>query len=174
VRVKNVKKGHVALALAVLGAGGVAGLVLTVPASASGPAQGAAAPPSTTIAACVNISAEPLSYVPLRGMWKVYANATPSCPRDSFLVKWNVSGPQGPPGPQGPRGPRGGTGATQPQGPPGSRLLPAQLTQGVGIPTVLDSGGTYGSRSSPQAIAYDGSHLWIANPGGTSVTAIQG
>jgi hypothetical protein len=51
-------------------------------------------------------------------------------------------------------------------------MLPHQLTLGVGIPTVLKGSG-YGFRVSA-VIAYDGSHLWIANALGESVTAIQG
>ena len=171
--------------LALLGAGGAAGLVLALsgaasasPGSASGgsaspgsASAGSAALTSGTIAACVNVGAAPLSYVPWRGVWRLFTNATPTCPRGSFLVKWNTSGPPGPPGPKGNTGPRGPQGKTGPQGPPGTSLLPSQLTLGVGVPLVL-SGGSYGF-NYPYGITYDGSHLWIANTRGNSVTEVN-
>ncbi len=57
-------------------------------------------------------------------------------------------------------------------GPEGDSLLPRQLALCVGVP-VLVSGGGYGF-SAPRGIAFDGSHLWIANLNGGTVTVIQG
>src|SRR5215472_5338676 len=57
------------------------------------------------------------------------------------------------------------------QGPPGPTLLPSQVTLGVGVPDVLNAGG-YGF-SAPAGIAFDGTHLWIANVAGNSVTEVN-
>ncbi len=69
-------------------------------------------------------------------------------------------------------GSRGAAGAQGPPGSPGGGgLLPGQLTLGTGVPVVL-SRGRYGF-SVPEQVAFDGSHLWITDSAGNSVTAIQ-
>jgi len=84
-------------------------------------------------------------------------------PPTSSGITWSPlaeAGAQGPAGQQGPQGSPGQGG-----------LLPGQLTLGVAMPVVL-RGGSFGF-SGPQAIAFDGSHLWITNANGNSVTEIS-
>lgn len=67
---------------------------------------------------------------------------------------------------------RGGApGAAGQSGPPGGALMPSQLTLGVGMPVRL-SGGVYGF-NTPQQMAFDGTHLWIANSNGNSVIEVN-
>jgi hypothetical protein len=56
------------------------------------------------------------SHFPWHSVWKTSTSPV-SCPRESFSISWNQTGPQGPAGPQGPKG---DTGATGPQGPAGT------------------------------------------------------
>lgn len=101
------------------------------------------------------------------------------------------AGPQGPAGPQGvagsdgatgPQGPTGPAGAIGPQGPAG-----AAGRQGpVGSPPVPDltragelnwyggaySGGSYGF-NHPYGVAFDGTHIWVTNLIGDSVTSVN-
>jgi hypothetical protein len=71
----------------------------------------------------------------------------------------------------GKAGPKGAKGAAGPRGPAGPTLLPGQAALGVAIPDVL-SASSYGF-SNPFGVAFDGSHLWITNNGGISVTEIN-
>jgi hypothetical protein len=72
-----------------------------------------------------------------------------TCPKGAFSVQWSVRGPRGA---QGPRGARGATGASD-------------------WPSVFASPAY--DFSSPNGMASDGSHLWIANPIGDSVTEVK-
>ena len=65
----------------------------------------------------------------------------------------------------------GSPGAAGPQGPAGRTLLPEQVAVGVAVPDVL-SASSYAFKS-PAEIAFDGSHLWIANAIGNSVTEVN-
>ena len=70
-------------------------------------------------------------------------------------------------------GPKGAVGQAGPPGSPGrGGLLPGELTLGVGVPVILNS-ADYGF-SNVVAIASDGSHVWVVNTSGDSVTEIDG
>ena len=94
----------------------------------------------------------------------VLQDAGRRCARGSKAISWNQTGRTGQKGATGPRGPQG------PAGPGG--LLSSQLMLGVGHPDVL-SGSQYGF-SRPDQVAFDGSHLWVANNLGDTVTVIPG
>ena len=69
-------------------------------------------------------------------------------------------------------GPKGAVGQAGPPGSPGrGGLLPGELTLGVGVPVILNS-ADYGF-SNVVAIASDGSHVWVVNTSGDSVTEID-
>jgi ribosomal protein S18 acetylase RimI-like enzyme len=65
----------------------------------------------------------------------------------------------------------GKKGATGRPGTPGRTLLPGQVTLGVGLPDVLSATGD--KISEPDAVAFDGSDLWIANSSANSVTEVR-
>lgn len=103
----------------------------------------------------------------------VLQNAGRKCPTGSTAISWNRVGRTGPRGPQGLRGLPGPQGQQGQPGPAGSGgLLPSQLTFGVGVPEVLSA--TRYRFSEPDQVAFDGSHLWIADLKANTLTAIQG
>ena len=70
-------------------------------------------------------------------------------------------------GPQGPAGPAGTNGAT---GPPGASLNPLDIATlnwyGAGVPSTFNVG------QIPNGIAFDGSHIWVANGNSNTVTEL--
>ena len=74
------------------------------------------------------------------------------CPNGTTAISWNTTGPRGLPG--------------QPPQPDLARVA-----------TLNWWGGTYGGDSyrfdSPDGIAFDGTHIWVANGGGNSVTELD-
>ena len=71
-----------------------------------------------------------------------------TCPRGSTPISWNRSGPSA-----------------------AGALLPGQLMFGVGVPDVLSAAQYH--FNGPSEVAFDGSHLWVANQGGDSVTLVN-
>ena len=53
----------------------------------------------------------------------------------------------------------------------GNSVTEVNVSDGSLVQTL--SGGPYGY-NEPSGIAFDGSHLWVANTGGNSITAFQG
>jgi hypothetical protein len=92
--------------------------------------------------------------------------------------------PQGPTGPTGPTGAAGLTGATGATGPIGG-TGPAGATGATGSTPTPDlarvallnwwggpySGGSYGF-NGPYGVAFDGTHIWVTNQAGNSVTEV--
>lgn len=102
----------------------------------------------------------------------VLQNAGRKCPSGSTAISWNQVGRTGRQGPPGPPGPPGSPGQRGQQGPPGpGGLLPSQLMFGVGAPDVL-SAAQYGF-NGPAEVAFDGSHLWVTNSGGSTVSEVN-
>jgi len=86
------------------------------------------------------------------------SNVTHGCAKGYKAVSWNSVGPQGIKGIQGPKGAPGS---------PVSCILVTLCTWGANL-----SGGSYGF-SGPQAVAFDGTHLWVTNDIGNSVTELN-
>ena len=72
-----------------------------------------------------------------------------ACPKGTFSLQWSERGPRGAQGPRGARGPAGAS----------------------GWPSVFASPAY--DFSSPDGMASDGTHLWIANGTGNSVTEVN-
>jgi len=128
------------------------------------------------------------------GCYTTKANATAShmlvlqdvgtaCPPNETAIKWNQTGPQGPAGPAGPAGQAGPAGPTGPAGPAVSSLDSlngAPCNNGQGSTQVSYGTGdsvtiqcvplfppkTFPAGNQPGAIAFDGTHLWVANQTG--------
>jgi Collagen triple helix repeat (20 copies) len=107
---------------------------------------GPPSPPQQVIFACKNNSSGELKIVAV--------NAT--CPNNSTLISWNVTGPQGPPGIQGPVGPVGPIGATGLTGPVG-QTGPVGAAGPQGVPGTIGPPGPAGP----------------VGPGGTALAAKQ-
>jgi hypothetical protein len=90
-----------------------------------------------------------------------------NCPNGYAELTWNQAGP---PGPTGAAGATGATGATGPQGSAGTPPQP-DLSR---VATLDWYGGAYSGGSyafnGPTGAAYDGTHIWVTNAGGNSVT----
>ena len=71
-----------------------------------------------------------------------------NCPTGSRAISWNQPGRPGPGG-----------------------LLPGQLTFGVGVPDVLSAAQYH--FAAPYAVVFDGTHLWVTNASGNSVTEVN-
>jgi len=111
-----------------------------------------------------------------------------SCSLGKSKVSWNAVGPvgatgahgaqgiQGIQGVQGLRGLQGVQGAGGPAGPPGPTFTPAQIATLDWASTMTWGanffGGSYGF-NQPTGIAFDGTHLWVPNNNGNSVTEID-
>ena len=112
------------------------------------------------------------------------ANKSGACPAGTYKVRIGqvgATGPVGPQGlqgvtgfngvigPQGSAGTNGTNGATGAQGPPGASLNPLDIATlkwyGAGVPSTFPVG------TDPVAVAFDGSHIWVAN--GASVTELD-
>jgi hypothetical protein len=79
-----------------------------------------------------------------------------------------VTGPAGPAGPQGPQGAKGDTGLTGPAGIGFNLTQVAELNwYGANF-----TGGAYGF-NEPYGVAFDGSHIWVTNSNGNSVTELN-
>lgn len=99
------------------------------------------------------------------------------CTRTEKEATWNNAGPRGPRGKRGARGPAGPAGQAGPQGPQGPAGTPPapNLTR---LAELNWWGGPYSGSSyrfhQPTAIASDGSHLWVTNTTGNTVTEFSG
>jgi hypothetical protein len=82
----------------------------------------------------------------------------------AILAKAGATGPKGATGPAGQTGPQGPAGT-----PPQPDLSRVAALNWWGGPY---SGSAYGF-NEPNAIAFDGTHLWVTNAGGNSVTEIN-
>jgi hypothetical protein len=131
----------------------------------------------------------------------VLQDAGASCPKGTTAISWNQQGSAGPAGSAGAAGPQGDTGApgpagpagpAGPQGPAGAGLssfdsvsgLPCTVVGVAGkIALSYDSSQTasltcqvkqdYPVGNQPQAVAFDGSHIWVVSPGANSVTKLN-
>ena len=81
-----------------------------------------------------------------------------SCPSGYTKENWDAVGPKGIPGVRGPTGPAGS---------PVACILVTLCTWGANV-----SGGSFGF-NGPYAVAFDGTHLWVTNLGGNSVTELN-
>jgi hypothetical protein len=107
--------------------------------------------------------------------WAILAAAGAAGPKGTTGLA-GTTGPQGPKGTTGATGAQGAAGPAGPQGPAGPAGTPPQPD--LSRVAALDWwGGTYRSSaygfSAPGAIAFDGTHLWITNEEGNSVTEIN-
>ena len=125
------------------------------------------------------------------GCYTTKANATAShmlvlqdvgtaCPPNETAIKWNQTGPQGPAGPAGPAGQAGPAGPTGPAVSSLDSLNGAPCNNGQGSTQVSYGTGdsvtiqcvplfppkTFPAGNQPGAIAFDGTHLWVANQTG--------
>jgi hypothetical protein len=124
-----------------------AAALLVIPAFGAGIAVTAAATTS---------SSSPTFYACLHNgtLSKVF-NATHTCATGYKAVSWNAVGPHGKQGTNGKNGS------------PVSCNLVTLCTWGTNF-----SGGSYGF-NDPNAIAFDGTHLWVTNDLGSSVTELN-
>jgi DNA-binding beta-propeller fold protein YncE len=124
-------------------------VLLSIPAFGAGLAVSAAASgtSTTTFYACLYKG----------GLSKVSTSAH-TCPTGYKAVSWNAVGPKGIQGNPGPTGAAGSSVAC---------ILQTLCTWGSNF-----SGGSYGF-NAPYGVAFDGTHLWVTNFNGGSVTELN-
>ena len=81
------------------------------------------------------------------------------------------TGATGAAGPQGDTGATGPAGPTGPEGPAGMGFNLAQVAE-LNWYGANFSGGSYGF-NYPRGVAFDGSHIWVTNYNGSSVTEVS-
>jgi hypothetical protein len=94
--------------------------------------------------------------------------ANQACTNKESLLTWSQTGPQGQ---QGLTGATGATGPQGPQGPAGVGLNPLQIATLHWYQANTSATFTVGDQ--PRGIAFDGTNIWVANEGSTTISKLR-